>query len=170
MVVIIPLIILVAVFTAGYFYTWQIWWPAKQIKIDKGLATFEFPYRDYSPAELNKMYPQIKNANIPTRVTPEETYAKFREALRTNNLELALEQLYKEAGKRYQENVQDLQDAYKAGRLKELYKNYPEKIEKQSMSEASASYYYLSVENNKNFQNPLPFVKNVNGDWKMDSL
>jgi len=170
MVVIVPLIILVAIFTASYIYVWNFWWPAKQAKIIQGLATFEFPYRDYSLAELNTMYPQIKNADIPTRITPEQTYAKFREALKTNNLELAVEQLYREGGKRYQENKVILEKSHEKGEFKIAYKQYPEKIEKQSMSEALAAYYYFRVDNGKEVKTHIGFVKNAYGDWKMDSL
>ncbi len=169
MVVIIPLVILVAVFTAGYFYVWQVWWPAKQIKIVQGLATFEFPYRDYSQAELNKMYPQIRNADVPTRVTPEETYAKFREALRTNNLELAVEQLAV-GSKKNKVTADSLRQFYNENKFKELYLYYPEKIQEESMRESIASFYYLEKKDGRNLRQSIEFTKDSNGDWKMDSL
>ncbi|PIY75440.1 MAG: hypothetical protein COY85_00135, partial [Candidatus Portnoybacteria bacterium CG_4_10_14_0_8_um_filter_40_50] len=100
--IIIGIVILAALVIGGYFY-FQNWWEIKQIKIEKGLASEKFPWRDYTQEELAKMYPQIKYADVPTRITPEETYAKFRQALKDNNLEMAIEQLAEESEK-YEEN------------------------------------------------------------------
>jgi len=163
------LLILVAVSVGGYFYMRQVWWPVKQAKIAQGLAASDFPWRDYSVAELNEMYPQIKNAAVPTRVTPEETYAKFREALRTNNLELAVEQLSVDSSK-YEENKSVIEKAFRENRFDEAYKEYPEKIEKESLYEATASYYYFRSKSGGNFKTHISFIKDANGDWKMDSL
>jgi len=163
-------VVILAVLLGGSFYFWRFWWPVKEAKILQGMSDCNFPWRDYSQTELNKLYPQIRNAAVPTRVTPEETYAKFREALRTNNLNLALEQLYKEAGKRYQENKVILEKSHEKGEFKIAYKQYPEKIERQSMSEALAAYYYFRTDNGKKVKTHIGFVKNAYGDWKMDRL
>lgn len=169
MVVIIPLVILVAVFIAADFYVWRVWWPVKQLKIVQGLASFEFPWRDYSQAELNEMYPQIRNADVPTRVTPEETYAKFREALRTNDLELAVEQLAIES-KSYEENKTTIEEAHKNGKFSEIYKKYPEKIQESLVGKSLSEYYFLEKKEDGNYRYSINFIKNANGDWKMDSL
>jgi len=167
--IIVPLIILVAGFIVTDFYVWRVWWPAKQIRIAQGLATFEFPFRDYSVAELNKMYPQIKNADVPTRVTPEETYAKFREALRTNDLELALDQLSKES-KKYQDNVRNLQQAYTEKRFVKSLSLYPEKIWRSNFGQSIGNICYDQEQNNSKSVGCTDFIKDANGDWKMDSL
>jgi hypothetical protein len=146
---------IIIVLASAFFYC-RNWWEKKQLKIEMGYARSEFPWRDYSQDELNKMYPQIKNADVPTRTAPEETYAKFREALRTNNLNLAIEQLNKESG-RYEENRKTLTDAYNEGK-------FPERIEKESMYEAIASYYYLR----NGFKTHISFMKNENGDWGLE--
>jgi hypothetical protein len=145
------------------------WWQTKQAQIKLGVASDKFPYRGYTQEELNKMYPQIKNADVPTRTTPEETYAKFREALKTNNLEMAIEQLSKESEK-YEENKKTLEQAYKDGKFAGAYKEYPEKIEKQSMYESIASYYYFRKVGGEDQKTHLSFIKDSNGDWKIDIL
>ncbi len=164
------LFVVIAAFFGG-FYFYKIWWPEKQLKIDNGLAESKFPWRNYTDAELEAMYPQIKNAAIPTRTTPEQTYASFREALRTNNLELAVAQLYEE-GKRYEENSQFLEDEYAASRFKELYGHYSEKIMRANMYEAIAQYEYsyFSKKYSQDLIGTIDFTKNTSGDWKMDSL
>lgn len=164
------MVLAVLAVVSGGFYCYKVWWPQRQAMISLGLAESTFPWRAYTQEELNKLYPQIKYADVPTRVTPEQTYAKFREALRTNNLEMALEQLSMESETRYKDRESILKNAYQGGKFNAMYKNYPEKIEKESMYESIASYYYITVENGERFQNPIAFIKDANGDWKMDSL
>lgn len=145
------------------------WVESKMRKVALGLAESSFPYRDYTEQELAKMYPQIKYADVPTRVTPEETYAKFRQALKENNLELALEQLSRDS-KKLEENKQILTQVHKEGKFQEFFAEYPEKIEKSSMHESIAQYEYDKPENGKIFVNSINFIKNADGDWKLDSL
>ena len=163
-VYLVAVTIIVLLAAGGSFYFYQFWLPAKQMKIQLGLASDKFPWRDYSQAELDKMYPQIKYADIPTRVTPEETYAKFREALKTNNLEMALAQLDKLTPK-YKNNKKTIEQAYRNNKFKEAYTNYPEKIEKEHMYEAIASYSYDKKINNETFSSGIGFAKNQEGDW-----
>ncbi|MFH1956805.1 MAG: hypothetical protein ABIJ28_04115 [Patescibacteria group bacterium] len=153
---------------AGAIFGYR-WYEIKMKKIEIGLAEPVFPYRDYTQEELNKMYPQIKYADVVTRVTPEETYAKFRQALKENNLEMAIGQLSKES-ERYEENKNDLTQAYKENRFNEAFENYPEKIEKSSMHESIASYYFLEKTAENNLRQYISFIKDANGDWKLDSL
>ena len=168
-VYLVAVTIIVLLAAGGSFYFYQFWLPAKQMKIQLGLASDKFPWRDYSQAELDKMYPQIKYADIPTRVTPEETYAKFREALKTNNLELALAQFYN-GDRTGVEAVNDIKQFYQENKFDELFKFYPKDIRKANMYEAFATYEYDVKENGKTFINSIYFEKDASGDWKMDSL
>jgi len=165
-VYLVAVTIIVLLAAGGSFYFYQFWLPAKQMKIQLGLASDKFPWRDYSQAELDKMYPQIKYADIPTRVTPEETYAKFREALKTNNLEMALAQLSVES-RNYNKNKVSIETAYKNGKFTEIYKKYPEKIDKEYAAESMAQFYFLEKDESRY---PIDFLKDASGDWKMDSL
>lgn len=168
----ITLAILALAFLAlalGNYYV-QRWVDFKMAKVRQGLAQSQYPWRDYTAAELNKMYPQIKYADVPTRVTPEQTYAKFRQALKDNNLTIAIEQLSKSSRERWGENVADLTDAYNKGKFAEIYKKYLEKLEKSYMYESIAQYYFIESINGKITNYPISFIKDANGDWKMDSL
>lgn len=169
--IIIGLVIIFVVLAAifGGFYFYKIWWPEKQLKIQMGLAESKFPWRNYTQEELNKLYPQIKNANIPTRVTPEETYAKFREALRTNNLELAVAQLAEESQK-YSENLEKLRKAYKENKFIDSSDLYPEKVWRSTFGVSIGSLCYEQTYDNKAVTGCTSFIKDGNGDWKMDSL
>ncbi len=168
----ITLVILLFAFlalTVGNYYV-QRWTDFKMAKVSQGLAESSYPWRDYTEAELNKMYPQIKYADVPTRVTPEQTYANFRQALKDNNLELAIEQLSNSSRERYGENADYLTKLYKEKKFEELYKAYPEIILKSNMYDSIAQFYFLINEDGHNLRQYLDFTKNANGDWKMDSL
>ncbi len=170
----ITLVILLIASTAlfiGNYYA-QKWVDFKMAKVSIGLAESKFPYREYTQEELNKMYPQIKNADVPTRITPEQTYANFRQALKDNNLEMAIEQLSKESREKYEENKKMLEDFYQENKFEELYKYYNEKITQSFMFDTSAQYdfNYYSTEYKINLIGDISFFKNANGDWKMDSL
>jgi len=147
------------------------WWQIKKMQIKLGVASDKFPYRAYTQDELNKMYPQIKNADIPTRATPEQTYAKFREALRTNNLEMAIEQLSKESAK-YEENKGDLENFYKENKFPELFRHYSDTIRKANIGEAIAQYEYdyFSPEYKTELIGTIDFEKDSEGDWRLTSL
>jgi len=163
-IIIVLAVVAIAIF--GYK-----WYETKMKKVDLGLAEQNFPYRDYTESELAKMYPQIKYADVETRVTPEQTYAQFRQALQENNLEMAIEQLGKESG-RYEENADTLIQFYQENKFQELHQHYPEKIEKLSMYESIAQYEYdyYSSQYKQNLIGSINFIKDANGDWKLDSL
>lgn len=143
----------------------------KTRKVQLGLAQPTFPFRDYSEKELNKLFQQIKYADVPTRVTPEETYAKFRQALGENNLEMAIDQLAKDS-KRYEENVKMLKNFFNDKKFKKLSDYYPNLIKQiniyQSLSQYEFEYY--SQEYKQNLVGSLDFIKNQDGDWKLDTL
>lgn len=165
-------LVLAAVLALGALYAAK-WVVIKKEKVRLGFAEPNFPFRNYSIEELNKMYPQIKYADVQTRVTPEETYTRFRQALKDNNLEMAIEQLSKSSKKRYGENVKDLTDFYNQNEFQELYNNYyPEQIIKVNMHESIAQYEfnYYDSEYKKELIGTMDFTKDANGDWKMDSL
>ncbi len=156
------------VLAAGYFFWWRPWAKERLIKIQMGEARSLWPWQDYTQEELGKMYPQIRNAKVATTITPEETYAKFREALKTNNLELALAQISHTNGKRYNENKQTLEEAYRDKRFTAAYNEYPEKIEKEYMAESIAQYNYDKIIDKEKFSNSIDFVKNEKGVWLID--
>jgi len=54
-------VILLVISLVGYFYFWRVWWPQKQLRVAQGLAAVEFPWWDYSQAELKDLHPQIRN-------------------------------------------------------------------------------------------------------------
>lgn len=161
--------IIIVLLIVGFVPFTYKWVGQKIEKVKIGLAEPNFPYRDYTQEELNKMYPQIRYADVPTRITPEETYAKFRQALKENNLEMAVEQLSKESEK-YEGNKSDLTQAYRENRFNELINDYPEKIWRGTFGESTGQLCYSQQYENKEFVGCSGFIKNADGDWKLDSL
>ncbi|MFH1255107.1 MAG: hypothetical protein V1667_01385 [bacterium] len=164
---VILLIASAALFMGNYYF--QKWVDFKMAKVSLGMAESQFPYREYTQAELNKMYPQIRYADVPTRTTPEQTYANFRQALKDNNLEMAIEQLSKESSK-YEENKEKLQNAYEHGNFINSVSLYPEKIWRSNFGESIGSLCYNQEIGTEKIVGCTFFVKNFRGDWKMDSL
>lgn len=161
------IIIFLAV-VAGSIFGYR-WYEIKMKKVEIGLAEPIFPYRDYTQEELNKMYPQIKYADVATRITPEETYAKFRQALEENNLELALEQLSKES-ERHEENVEKIKKFFQEEKFNELLNYYPEEIWRGTFGESVGNICYTQQQKDGEFIGCSSFIKNSNGEWKIDSL
>lgn len=164
---VVILVVLAAVL--GGFYCYKVWWPQRQMMISLGLAEANFPWRAYTQEELNRLYPQTRYADVPTRVTPEQTYAKFREALRTNNLEMALEQLSKESAK-YTENSEKLKKAHNENRFMSSLNLYPEKSWRSTFGESLGSLCYDQLYDEEKIVGCSVFIKDASGDWKMDSL
>lgn len=161
-------IIIVLAVAVSVFFGYK-WYETKMKKVDLGLAERNFPYRDYTESELAKMYPQIKYADVPTRITPEQTYAQFRQALKENNLEIALEQLSKESEK-YEENANTLTKFYQEKKFQESLKYYPENFWKGNFGESFGQLCYKQLQEDGEFIACSDFIKNSQGDWKLDSL
>lgn len=154
---------------AGGSWWGRNWLDLKMRKVGIGLAEPRFPYRDRTQEELNKLFPQTKYADVPTRVTPEETYAKFRQGLKENNLEMVLEQLSKDTPQ-YRDNLAAIKKYYNEGKFVDAYEFYPEQINNVSMYDSIAQYIYDINKDGKLYIQGISFDKDKNGDWKMKNL
>ena len=170
-------IILSAVVYFGYT-EYNKWWQARQELVKLGFAENKFPYRMLTEKELVEKglwsgeSPAL-NA-VPTRITPEETYAIFRQALIDGDIDKAAECFVKE---KQDERRQDLIKARKEGRIKEIIEKLndisPERkeITRGSTGESSATYELLLYrEGAKPLSHPIFFLKDWNGDWKMENI
>lgn len=166
-IIIIGIVLIVlALFGGVYFNTW---FKQKMEKVQLGLSEPNFPYRDYTQEELNKMHPQIKYADVETKTTPEQTYEKFRQALKENNLELAIEQLSAESEK-YTENKETLTKFYNENKFQEASQSYPEQIWRSNFSESFGQLCYNQKHGDGEYVGCSDFIKDGNGNWKLDSL
>lgn len=162
-------ILIVALLATAGIITWKIygrsWWEIKKEKIAIGLSEPNFPWRDRTQDELNTLYPQIKNANVPTRTSPEQTYANFREGLKNNDLPTVLAQLFKDSS-RYETNVTAITKAYNENKFASIYEKYPEVITQAWMGDTISDYNFK--EQNSEYFHGVQFIKDDYGDWKIE--
>ena len=153
------------------------WWQVRKEYVRMGLASDKFPFRMYTEKELVErgLWPVESEYynSIPTRTTPEETYAIFRQALIDGDLDKAAECFVEEKREEYRG---DLERAKQEGRIPEIIKVlteiYPrgEKILKGQNKTSLATYEFFVIENGQKISHPIGFAKDLNGDWKLENL
>jgi len=166
----------------GIFMYWAAtevnqWWKVRKEYIRMGLASDKFPYRMYTERELYEMGRWVGESQelnaVPTRTTPEETYAIFRQALIDEDFDKAAECFVKEKQAEYKEAILK---AKEEGRISEILEQlteiYPrgERITKGHTGKAITTYEIFIIENGKKVSNAIPFKKNWDGDWKLEDL
>ena len=118
----------------------------------------------YTKEELKAKYPP-QYIEVPAKNTPEDVYAKFREALLKNDTETALGLM---SNYRKNEYIEAFKDKEKTN---DWVKRLPEIIIKENILGNFASYYYLNAINkNDKIAHPINFSKNNEGYWKIDSI
>ena len=143
------------------------WYLIKQKDVRLGMARPMFPYTKYSQNELDKMYPQYLNENVPTRVTPEQTYAKLLAALKAGDLEKASQQFTAE---QQSEGLKSLKKIKEDGLLAQMIGDLDKKLNKNMMSGAMAQFMISIDKDGEKWARPVDFIKDSNGDWKIKSL
>jgi len=139
------------------------WYMLRQEAVRRGMARPNFPYRQYSLDELNKMYPQYPNENVPTRQTPEETYAKFIAALKEGDIDVA-------ASLMTEKNREEYRRTYIADKANGRLNEFVNRIDRQiNLKDEFGVFknYWLEVDAEKYI---VHFVKDADGVWKIDSL
>jgi hypothetical protein len=174
--VVIFFVIIVAIIYLGWTEGSR-WWKEKQEWVRLGFAEDKFPFRMYTEKELVEMGLWTGESewynSIPTRTTPEETYAIFKQALIDGDLDKAAECFVEEKQTEYR---QDLEKAKNEGRisgiLEQLTELYPDgdKITKEYKGNSTAIYEIFIIEDGVKISHPISFIKDMNGDWKMENL
>ncbi len=173
------IIIVLALGFWGYA-EYQNWYQARKIYIDAGLTEDHFPYRFLSERELAEKGRMVVESqelmNVPTRTTPEETYAKFKQALIDRDIEKAVSCFTKEKQAEYRNALLKAKEEGRIpGIIEKLTEIYPEgkRITKGSVGDASTSYelLYKEKENDTKFiSHSIGFEKNWDGDWLMENF
>ena len=140
------------------------WFLNRMARVDTGTARPTFPYSDYSVEELNKLYPQyITYDNVITIQSPNETYIKFKQALRERNIVVALSLI---TG-RYKNNYERIfEEAKISGNLDLLYSKLEENINKDANNCNDVRCTYVM----KISGQEIEFIKNSQGIWLIESL
>ncbi len=106
-----------------------------------------------------KVGPQVYQ--VESKNTPEEVYAKFRDALLKGDTEGALEQMTPESREGFREAFKDKE------KFEKWVKSLPEKITKESELGNFADY---DVDYGTKNKNTATFEKNEQGYWQVDSI
>lgn len=142
-----------------------VWFVSRQNLIRLNLAQPNFPYTRYSDEDLEEKFPQYPNEKVETTQTPEQTYAKFIEALKKGDVEGVAENLTERNKEQYKEYLLNM---IKINKLNELIIRLDKKIYKIDLYNAIANYSFQ--ENRKDGDSLIEFVKDGHGIWKIDSL
>jgi len=151
---------------AFIFYSYG-WFLGKQERVLTGTARPEFPYNDYTIDEMNKMYPQYVENNAPTIQTPEQTYDKFRAALRKGDLDEAVKCCFREGEQmKWRDGLEEIKNE---GLLDDMIKDLGE-IEKETMNDWEANYSYATIKDGEKIGHIVSFIKTSQGIWLIESL
>jgi hypothetical protein len=180
---IVSLVLFIIIFLAIAFFVWTQyirWYGERKIYIESGLAEDHFPYRIYTERELAEKGRMVVESqelmNVPTRTTPEETYATFRQALIDWDVDKAISCFTKEKQAEYRiAMLKAKEEGRIQGIIEKLKDISPEgqKVTKGSTGDASTSYELLYKEKESDIKfisHSIGFVKDWNGDWKMENL
>jgi len=163
------------------------WWKARKEYVRMGLAEDKFPYRMYTERELVEKgiwaseSPALKA--VPTRITPEETYAKFRQALIDENFDKAAECFVKENREEWRKSLYEIKEK---GFLRDMLNDLPEKLEdtyiytddvtgkdtkNRDLDHTAMDSHYYVLKNDPNREaHTISFEKNWDGDWLIEDL
>jgi hypothetical protein len=151
----VGLFMLLSIMAVGGFYGYVYW------QLTSGRLIY-FKGKLYTKEQISKLVgPQVYE--VASKNTPEEVYARFREALLKNDIEAALAEMRPEKRDEYRL-------IYKNKSLSELGLIYPEKINKDVEKNNSATYNYIFTKENKSIDSLVQFVKNQEGYWQIDII
>lgn len=120
----------------------------------------------YTQEELDRMFPQIQNADVPTRTTPEQTYANLKKALKNEDVEAAAECFAEEVREEWRKNLESIK---KQKLMLEMESDLTE-LKLEQMGEVLSQYSYLTEKNKETYEHFIDFKKDKAGDWKIKSL
>jgi len=145
------------------------WFIRKQARVLAGTARSNFPYSDYSLAELNQMYPQyIDYSGVADKQTPEQTHALFLSALKKGDFDAAVNCCFRE-GDRVKEK-EFLNGVKEKGMLNLMISDLNRDFKKESVFNNKASYSYSVIINGRKVAGGLNFIKASDGIWYIESL
>jgi len=130
-----------------------------KIKIDRGDIII-WDGKAYTKEELQKTFPP-QEYKAEAKNTPEEVYAKFREALLKNDIEGALAQIREKNREEYRQAFSDKE------KFDKWVKSLPEKISNIKINNNFGTYFW---DKNDGFEHAIDFIKDSNGYWQIDQL
>ncbi|MFA6547723.1 MAG: hypothetical protein WCT11_02115 [Candidatus Magasanikbacteria bacterium] len=158
---VVVILVLMAIFSA---YGWFL---KKQARVLSGTARPDFPFSDYSPAQLEALYSQNPENLAPTIQTPEETHQKFLAALKKEDFDEAVDCCFREGDK---VGMKEFLIGVKNKGLLPVMMNDIKEIHKDTENSWEATYVYAGTSKGKKVGNIMEFIKTTSGIWYIKSL
>ncbi len=117
--------------------------------------------------DLDAIHALNNKADVPTRVTPEQTYAALKQALKNEDVDAAANCFVEEKRGEWRENLNTIKEK---GFMQEMEQDLTE-LKVESNGEVLATYTFDNIDSMGDIiPHHISFIKNVNGDWKIESL
>ncbi len=117
--------------------------------------------------DLDQIHALNNKANIPTRTTPEQTYAKLKEALKNEDVDAAAECFVEEKQGEWKENLKKIKEK---GFMQEMEQDLTE-LKLESDGEVLTTYTFDNIDSMGDIiPHHIFFEKDNKGDWKIDNL
>ena len=152
----------------GLIFCGYWWFLGKQARVLSGTARANFPYRDYSTEELNQLYPQYFNENVPTVRSPEVTYTLFVAALKKGDFDEAVNCCFR-AGDRAK-TLEFLNGVKQKGMMDLMIGDITRDFKQDMMLDTMATYVYNGTLNSQRSGGMMTFRKSSDGIWYIESL
>jgi len=164
------------------------WWKEKQELVKMGFVHDKFPFTPLTEEELVRKGLWSGESqwydSIPTRTTPEETYAIFRQALIDGDIDKAVGCFVEKKRSEWKDGLkrvladQNLKNEMLNDlpvKLEDTYVETEEVINKKmediNLNKISVfDYEYSVLKNGKKWAHAVIFQKDFDGDWKIESL
>jgi hypothetical protein len=156
----IIIVLLLAIIASSFYVFYRLWQlrTGRIFKVDGTLMTKE---------QINEIYGGPQGYEVEAKNTPEDTYAKFREALLKNDIEGALQWITPEKREEYRRGFAD-------ATILEKYKKLPEVVdlvrEKGGTFGNFSGYEYYLPEGQYKRAHSVDFIKSRDGIWLIDFI
>lgn len=151
--------IAIAIILVAFFVIWVLTLPPPKGSQEEWLSQF-------SAEDLEKLN-SLSHADIPTRTTPEQTYAALKDALKNEDVEKAAECFTEEKRGEWGEVFTK---AKETGAIKEILNELPEEMTQGDKYDTRAYYSIPQEIDGKIFEHSISFVKDSTGDWKIENF
>ncbi len=153
--IIIPIIILAVI-----FFIWVL-------TLEGPKSTQEEWLDSLTQKDLDAIHALNNKADVPTRVTPEQTYAALKQALKNEDVEAAANCFTEEKRGEWRDVFEK---AKKNNDLKGMSEALPKELSRVYINDVIAQFEAPQIVDGHNTSHTFEFTKDNNGDWKIESL
>lgn len=147
----------IILFLGALYFAWTY------VRIQRG-ELVKWDNKWYTQKQLREKFPP-QEYDAPAKNTPEEVYAKFRQALLDDDIEGALAQITEENREKYREVFEDKNNIDKIKKIPDV-----KEIKQVEQYGNFSNYSYYIGEEKEGIPNYIKFTKNKEGYWLIDFI